>query len=58
MGKRKETKELIRELKKTNPNVEKSIFNAIHEVSLDTFPVYKTRGVEHSFLDRYDEGKI
>ncbi len=57
-GKRKETKELIRELKKTNPNVEKSIFNAIHEVSLDTFPVYKTRGVEHSFLERYDEGKI
>ncbi len=57
-GKRRETKELIRELKKTNPNVEKSIFNAIHEVSLDTFPVYKTRGVEHSFLERYDEGKI
>ena len=57
-GKRKETKELIRELKKTNPNVEKSIFNAIHEVSLDTFPVYKTKGVEHSFLERYDEVKI
>ena len=53
-GKRKETKELIRELKKTNPNVEKSIFNAIHELSLDTFPAYKTGGVEHSFLERYD----
>ena len=54
-GKRRETKELIAALKKTNPNIEKSIFNAIHELSLDTFPAYKTRGVEHSFLEWYDE---
>ncbi len=57
-GKRRETKELIAQLKKTSPNVEKSIFNAIHELSLDTFPAYKTGGVEHSFLERYDEIKI
>lgn len=53
-GKRRETKELIAQIKKTSPNVEKSIFNAIHELSLDTFPAYKTGGVEHSFLERYD----
>ncbi len=54
-GKRRETKELIAQIKKTSPNVEKSIFNAIHEVSLDTFPAYKTRGEEHFFLEWYDE---
>lgn len=57
VSKRRETKELIAKLKKTSPNVEKSIFNAIHELALDTFPAYKTRGVEHSFLERYDEKK-
>ena len=54
-GKRHQTKELIRTLKATDPNVEKSIFNAIHELALDTFPAYKTKGVEHSFLEAYDK---
>ncbi len=51
--KRKEIKELIRELKKTNPNIEKSIFNSLHRVHLDTFVGYKTKGEFHSFLERY-----
>ena len=51
--KRLETKELIRELKKDNPGIEKSIFNAIHSVCLDTFPGYKSDGKEHSFLEKY-----
>ncbi len=55
VSKRRETKELIARLKLESPNVEKSIFNAIHEVSLDTFPAYKTRGVEHWFLEDYDQ---
>lgn len=54
-SKRKEVKELIRTLKKTNPNIEKSIFNSIHSVHLDTFPGFKTRGEDHSFLERYDD---
>ena len=54
--KRLETKKLIRELKKTNPGIEKSIFNAIHSVCLDTFPGYKSNGAEHSFLERYNKG--
>ncbi len=53
-GKRQEIKELIRQLKRDNPNIEKSIFAALHAVSLDTFPGYKQEGSEHSFLERYD----
>ena len=49
-----EVKQLIRELSKTNPNLEISIFNALHAVCLDTFPAYKSRGVTHSFLDDYE----
>ena len=45
---------LLRRLKRDNPNIEKSIFNSIHAVSLDTFPGYKQGGVWHSFLDDYD----
>ena len=52
-SKRAEVKELIRTLKKTNPNVEKSIFNSLHCVHLDTFIGYKTKGVRHSFLEEY-----
>ena len=53
-SKRQEIKLLLRELRKTNPNIEKSIFNSIHAVCLDTMPGYKTGGVAHSFLERYD----
>lgn len=55
MSKRQEIKQLIRELEKTNPNLETSLFNSIHSVCLDTFPGYQTGGEEHSFLERYDD---
>ena len=54
-SKRQEIKALIAELKKTNPNIEKSIFNSIHSVCLDTMVGYKSKGVEHSFLDDYEK---
>lgn len=54
-SKRQEIKELIKTLKKTNPNVDKNIFNSIHSVCLDTMVGYKSKGVEHSFLDDYNE---
>lgn len=54
-SKRKEIKLLIKELRKTNPDIEKSIFNSIHSVCLDTFPGYKTKGETHSFLDTYHD---
>ncbi|MBQ0098676.1 MAG: tRNA 2-thiocytidine biosynthesis protein TtcA [Oscillospiraceae bacterium] len=53
LSKRKETKHLIKELKKTNKNIENSIFSSIHNVCLDTFPSYKSEGEEHSFLDKF-----
>ena len=52
-SKRQEVKTLLRRLKRDNPNIEKSIFNSIHAVSLDTFPGYKQKGQEHSFLETY-----
>ncbi len=52
-SKRQEIKQLIKQLKKTNPNVDKSIFNSIHSVCLDTMVGYKQNGIEHSFLDNY-----
>ncbi len=54
-SKRQEVKMLIRELKKDNPNIEKSIFRSIHAVNLDMFPGYKTAGEEHSFLEKYED---
>lgn len=53
-SKRQEMKLLLRELKKTNPNIEKSIFRAIHGVQLDTFPGFKHRGAAHTFTDIYN----
>lgn len=52
-SKRKEIKLLIKELKKTNPLIEQSIFNSIHSVCLDTLIGYKKNGEYHSFLDNY-----
>ena len=53
-SKRQEIKQLIKALKKTNPNIEKSIFRSIHNVHIDTFAGYKTKGERHSFLENYD----
>ncbi len=54
-SKRQEIKRLLKALKKDNPDIEKSVFNAVHAVCLDTFPGWKTKGVEHTFLEDYDE---
>lgn len=52
-SKRQEVKALIKELKKTNKDVEMNIFNSIHNIKLDTLIAYKQNGIEHSFLDEY-----
>ena len=52
-SKRQEIKLLLRELKRGNPNIEKSIFQAIHGVQLDTFPGFKHRGAAWSFPEIY-----
>jgi len=54
-SKRREVKALIKELKKTNPGIEQSIFKSLHSVCLDTMPGYKTDGKYHSFLEKFNE---
>lgn len=56
-SKRAEVKALIKELKRTNPNVEKAIFNSIHKVNVDTLVGYKVNEEEHSFLEKFDDNK-
>ena len=57
-SKRKEIKQLIAVLKKTNPSVEANIFNSMHNVALDAVIAYKTKGVKHHFLDSYKGGAM
>lgn len=54
VSKRLETKRLIAELKKTNPQVEKNIFRSVENVNLSTVIAYKTDEGVHHFLDDYD----
>ncbi len=55
-SKRKEIKNLIQELKKTNPDIENNLFRSVHQVYVHTFPGYKTSDHEyHTFLENYDE---
>lgn len=56
-SKRQEIKELLLELQKQDPDIEKRIFNSIHYVCLDTFPGYIQGGEEHSFLERYGKNQ-
>ncbi len=55
-SKRKEIKNLINELKKTNPDLENNLFRSVHQVYVHTFPGYKTSDHEyHTFLENYDK---
>jgi tRNA(Ile)-lysidine synthase TilS/MesJ len=51
-SKRLETKLLIKELKKQNPDIERNLFNSLHRVNIDTFVGYKQNGEMHSFLEK------
>ena len=53
-SKRVEIKELIRNMKKTNPFVEGNIFKSMENVNLDTVIEYKSGNIRHSFLEGYD----
>ena len=53
-SKRVEVKNLIRQLKETNPFVESNIFKSVENVNLSTLIAYKKDGVIHHFLDDYD----
>ena len=53
-SKRAETKQIIKDLKKSNPYIETNIFNSIHDVNIDTFVGYKLNGVLHPYLDEFE----
>lgn len=54
-SKRMEIKQMIAEMKKTNPFVEGNIFKSVENVNLNTVVAYKQNGVRHHFLDTYDQ---
>jgi tRNA(Ile)-lysidine synthase TilS/MesJ len=55
VSKRKEIKELIKDLKKINPNVDYNIFKSLDNVNLNCILGTKKDGIYHSFLDDYDQ---
>ncbi len=55
LSKRKEVKEMLRKMRRDDPDIEQRIFSSIHAVNSDTFPGWKAGGEEHSFLENYDE---
>lgn len=54
-SKRQEIKLLIRELKKTNPQVEYNIFRSVERVNLSTIIGYYNENEEHNFLERFSD---
>ncbi len=54
-SKRKEMKELIKNLKKINPNIDQNIFKALENVNLNCILGWHKDGKKHSFLEEYDD---
>ena len=57
LSKRKEMKNLIKEMSKTNPNVAVNIFTALDNINLNCVLGTKKDGIYRSFLDDYDKIK-
>ena len=57
VSKRLEIKNLIAEMKKVNPQVEKNIFRSVENVNVNTVIAFKDSEGVHRFTDTYDEKK-
>lgn len=57
-SKRQEIKNMIKQMKQINPQVEQNIFKSVQNVNLDTVIGYKQNGVKHSFLDNYNNNDL
>ena len=55
---RLEVKNLLKKLKKSNPEIEQHIFSAIHNVNLDTFVGIKENGIYHDFNEIFENKKL
>ncbi len=55
LSKRKEMKELVRELRQKNPQADDNIFKSLHNVNMATIPAWRDRdgGETHTFLENY-----
>ena len=55
LSKRKETKALIKEIRKFNPEADDNIFRSLHNVNMATIPGWRDcdNGELHSFLEKY-----
>lgn len=57
-SKRKEIKGIIQELKKTNPEIDDSLFRSIHNLNISTVVAARKEDTKYSFNDIYElEGK-
>ena len=54
-SKRKEVKNMIKDLKEINPNVDINILRSSENVNIDSILGYKNNGQKVSFLDEYDK---
>ena len=54
-SKRREMKELIKNLRKINPEVDHNIFKSLDNINLNCVLGYKKDKVYHSFLDEYEK---
>ena len=57
LSKRKEIKNLIKELKKANPNIDNNIFKSLDNINLNCVLGTKKNKEYHSFLEDYKERK-
>ena len=57
ISKRKEVKNLIAAIEKDNPYVPMNIFRSVENVNLSTIIAYKSDGVKHHFLEKYNDGQ-
>ena len=57
LSKRKEIKNLIKEIKKTNPNIEHNLFTSLGNVNMNCILGWKKGNDKHSFLEEYDSKK-
>ncbi|MCD7893767.1 MAG: tRNA 2-thiocytidine biosynthesis protein TtcA [Erysipelotrichaceae bacterium] len=54
-SKRKEVKELIKRMRRNNPDVDQHIFTSMHNVNLDCIVGYRKGKEKHSFLENYNK---
>ena len=56
-SKRREIKDLIKELKKNSPNIDNHIFKALDNVNIDCVLGYTRNREKHTFLEEFDKDK-